>query len=271
MTVSRLALRFFIAAAGVYLTVSLAIAVVSRRVLFARPQPRSIAYGRSSGVLVEGRSAKNRRVAALWFEASPTATVLVYFHGNAMQLADCVDLAPMVLSHGWSFYAVEYPGYGVLSENSPSEESVVDVARGALSLLRRTLGVPRERTVLVGQSLGSGVATALAASGEGEKLVLLTPFTSVTDLAAGLFPWPGVRWLVRDRFDNFARAPMVTLPTLIVHGTRDEVVPYVHAERLAARFAHGRLVTLAGAHHNDLWSDHSAAVFTALTEFISRR
>lgn len=269
MSRRQVALRALSGALFVYVTVSLVIVALQRKLLFPAPVPAPV--DARAGSLVEGRSPRGRRVVALWSEAAPEAPVLAYFHGNGMQLADCAALAPILRREGWSLFAVEYPGYGPLHADAVSEDAIVDVAVGAMRLLRETLGVPRERTVLVGQSLGSGVATALAARGEGARLALLTPFTSVPDMAAAIFPWPGVRWMVRDRFDNAAKAPSITVPTLVVHGTRDEVVPYAQGQSLAGRFAHGRLVTLEGAHHNDLWDAYQPELLAALRGFVTPR
>ncbi len=265
----RLALRVALGVLFVYLTVSLMIRAFSRSLLFPSFPPEPV--DARAGALVEGRSPEGRRVAALWSEAAPGAPVFVYFHGNGMQLSDCAELAPIARREGWSFYAVEYPGYGPLHDDEASEEAIVDVAVGAMALLRERLGVPRDRAVLLGQSLGSGVATELAARGEGSRLALLTPFTSVPDMAAAIFPLPGVQWMVRDRFDNAAKAPSITLPTLVVHGTRDEVVPYAQGRALAGRFPHGRLVTIEGARHNDLWSAFQPELLAALRGFVTPR
>lgn len=242
---------------------------MQRRLLFPAPPPRDVPAG--AGTLVEGRSAGGRRVAALWSpRAGGAATTVAYFHGNGMQLADSADLAPMLHAQGWNVFSVEYPGYGPLAGDVASEEAILDVADAAMGLLRARLAVPPERTVLLGQSLGTGVATALAARGAGAKLALLSPFRSVPEVAAGLFPWLPVRALVRDRFDSEALAPRVTVPALVIHGTADEVIPFAHGERLARRFPRGELVRLTGAHHNDLWDAWSLETLTALRDFVAR-
>lgn len=253
-----------------YLAATLVLLAFRRQILFPAPPPRSLPA--RSGELIEERSADGRRVAALWSPsavARARAPTLAYFHGNGMQLADCADLAPLLQAEGWNVYSVEYTGYGPLAGDSPSEESIVDVADAAMGILRTRLSVPAERTVLLGQSLGTGVATALAARGAGGRVVLIAPFRSVPEMAAQAFGWLPVRWLVRDRFDSEALAPSVAAPVLVIHGTNDEVVPVAHGELLAKRFPNGRLVRIPGGRHNDLWDVHLTELLSALRSFVA--
>ena len=92
------------------------------------------------------------------------------------------------------------------------------------------LNVSESQTVLFGQSIGCAVAIEMASRGFGQRLVLLAPFESILEMAGAAFPLfkPGLRlcpWLVRDRFDNVAKARRLALPALVLHGSRDEVVP----------------------------------------------
>jgi uncharacterized protein len=183
-------------------------------------------------------------------EGEPT---VVHFHGNGEQLGDQAWLAERHQEAGLGFYAVEYPGYGLMREQGPpSEEGIYAAAEAALEHLHGELGVPRERTVLQGQSLGSGVAAEMAKRGHGERLVLITPYTSIPDVGARLFWWLPVRLLARDRFDTAMKAPGLELPVLIVHGTRDAVVPVDMGVTLGKLFPNATLSILAGRTHNDV-------------------
>jgi len=231
--------------------------------IFPAPVPRPVPAG--AGVVRTAITPDGHHVAALWAERSPGAPVLVYFHGNAMQLADCAELVPRVHAAGWSFFAVEYPGYGPLhAHGSPSEDSLRRAARGALGMLRRELGVPAARTVLLGQSIGTGIALGLAAEGEGAGLLLLSPYRSLGAVAAVHVPLPGIAWLVRDPLEAEPRARRVTVPAVVVHGARDVVIPLAQGRAVAGWLPQGRLVVLPEAGHNDLWDDPSNAVFIAL-------
>lgn len=199
----------------------------------------------------------------LYFEGK---RVLVWFHGNGEDLADAVPMVSLLRTLGVGVLAVEYPGYGVAG-GTPSEQGAYAAAESALSWLRTERGVDDARVVLLGQSLGSGVATEMARRGHGARLVLISPFTSVAEMARRLFPFFPARF-VRHRFDTLSKAPSISVPVLILHGTEDEVVPFSMGERLAAAFPQARLVQIPGGQHNDLLTLHAIAVREALSPFL---
>lgn len=184
----------------------------------------------------------------------PGGPVVVHFHGNAEQAADMEWLAEPLGEAGAGLALVEYPGYGLAAgKGSPSEDALVEAGEKALSHLTQVLGVSRGQLVLSGQSLGSGVAVELARRGWGRKLLLFTPYTSLPDVAAAAFPFLPTGLLMRDRFESLDKAAQIRVPVLVVHGTRDEVIPQRLGRALAARFPSGRFLSVEGGHHNDLW------------------
>lgn len=242
---------------------------LQRKIIFHAPPPRDV--DPAAGALVRGVSPQGRPVVALWSPGPEGAPVVVYFHGNGMQLADCVDVVTVLRRQRWGAMAVEYPGYGPLAHVAPSETALMDVARGAMAMLRGPLGVPPSRTVLLGQSLGTGVASALATPDVASRVVLMTPFRSLPEVAAERFPWFPVRWIMLDRFDTMSRAASITLPVLVIHGTHDEIVPYAHGVAVSQRVPHARLVTVRGAMHNTLWEEHLTDTLGALVPFVDQR
>jgi alpha-beta hydrolase superfamily lysophospholipase len=194
------------------------------------------------------------------------ARVVVWFHGNGEDLADAVPMVSLLRSLGVGVLGVEYPGYGVAG-GAPSEAGAYAAAESALLWLRTERGVESARVVLLGQSLGSGVAAEMARRGLGARLVLISPFTSVADMARRLFPFFPARF-VRHRFDTLSKAPAVSVPVLIVHGTEDEVVPFAMGERLAVAFPQARLVQIPGGQHNDLLTLHAIPMREALAPFL---
>jgi len=199
----------------------------------------------------------------LYFEGK---RVVVWFHGNGEDLADAVPMVSLLRTLGVGVLAVEYPGYGVAG-GTPSEQGAYAAAESALSWLRTERGVDDARVVLLGQSLGSGVATEMASRGHGARLVLISPFTSVAEMARRVFPFFPARF-VRHRFDTLSKAASISMPVLILHGTEDEVVPFSMGERLAAAFPQARLVQIPGGQHNDLLTLHAIAVREALSPFL---
>jgi len=248
-------------ALGVLVLGVAAVLAGQRQLLYPAPRPARPPE-RDLGELL-----RLRTTVALWSPPPPgTSPVVVHFHGNGEQLADLRHVVTGLRRNGLGVLAVEYPGYG-LAGGSPSEESLFAAGREALAYARERLGVPPERLVLQGQSLGSGVAARLASEGQGTALVLVSPFTSMTDLAAHLFPALPLSRLVRDRFDTRAVAPSVRIPVLIVHGDRDDLVPFPMGEELARTFPKARLLRVAGAHHNDLWLEQGEELLSAIATF----
>lgn len=190
--------------------------------------------------------------------------VVVHFHGNGEQVGWLGFIAQEYAERGVSFVAVEYPGYPG-ADGQPSESSLLSAAEAALVALTTKHGVARERLILEGQSVGTGVAMAMAAKGWGTKLVLLSPYTSLPDVGARAFTWMPVRLLMRDRFDSLSRVESIKVPTLVLHGRRDEVIPFELGEQLAKSIAGATFVPIDDAGHNDLWD--RASVIDQLMKF----
>ena len=192
--------------------------------------------------------------------------VVAYFHGNGEDLADSIPMVSLLRTLGVGVLAVEYPGYGVAA-GTPSEQGAYAAAETALRWLRTGRGVDSDRVVLLGQSLGTGVAAEMARRGLGARMVLISPFTSVGDMARRTIPlFPAS--FVRHRFDTEAKAPAIAIPVLIIHGREDEVVPFAMGERLATVFPQARFVPVQGGRHNDLLTLHALAVREALAPFL---
>ncbi|MBN2197343.1 MAG: alpha/beta fold hydrolase [Polyangiaceae bacterium] len=192
-----------------------------------------------------------RRVHTVHLPASAGEPTLVVFHGNGDTLASTLGLVDALAREGLGVYGVEYPGYGPAEAYAPSEAAVYEDAEAAVVRLREHLGVPRERTVLLGHSLGTGVAVEMARRGHAARVILVAPFTSIPDVGARLLPFLPVRWMMEDRFDNLAKARAVTVPTLVIHGGRDGLVPVEMGRRLASALPDARLVVVEDAGHND--------------------
>jgi alpha-beta hydrolase superfamily lysophospholipase len=157
---------------------------------------------------------------------------------------------------GAGVLAIDYPGYG-RSEGSPSEESLVEAAEVAWRWLLDQEPVSRRAArVVIGWSLGAGVAAQVAArqADTVDAAILLSPWDSLHGVASRFFPSLLVR-LLRDRYDSVAAARLLRCPTLVVHGESDDVIPVELGRRLyEALPERKRWVGIAEAGHNDLLS-----------------
>jgi pimeloyl-ACP methyl ester carboxylesterase len=180
----------------------------------------------------------------------PGRRALIYFGGNA----EDVSLNMPRFSVGFpdtAIYLLHYRGYGG-SSGSPSEEALF---KDALALFDDVYAKHPDVDV-VGRSLGSGVAVYVASRRPVARLVLVTPFDSLQEVAAGQFPYLPVRWLLMDKFESWRLAPHVNAPTLIVAADRDEVIPRARTELLRSRFKSGlaSFAVLPGTGHNTISS-----------------
>jgi len=226
-----------------YLLLCVLLFAAQRPLIF--PAPRSLMSVRDGSTRVEVPNGTY----FLYREAPGEGAVVVHFHGNGEQVSNLSWLAQSWVREGVSFVAVEYPGYPG-TQGGPSEAAFFDAAEAALVHLTRVLHVDRSRLVLEGQSIGTGVAVAMAARGWGRRLVLLSPYTSLFDVAARAFPGFPVRLLLRDPFRSIDRIAGVKAPLLVLHGDQDQTVPFAEGERLfAAAPQPKRFVRIPGGAH----------------------
>jgi pimeloyl-ACP methyl ester carboxylesterase len=173
---------------------------------------------------------------------------VLYFGGNA----EDVSLSVPAFSDAFpdaALYLLHYRGYGG-SSGAPSEAALV---ADALTLFDYAHASHPNITV-IGRSLGSGVAVYVASRRPVERLVLVTPFDSLQDIAAAQYPFIPVRWFLRDKFESWRYAPNVTAPTRIIAAAGDEIIPRESTNLLLSRFKPGQasLTVLPGTGHNTI-------------------
>ncbi|MFO0554172.1 MAG: alpha/beta hydrolase [Polyangiaceae bacterium] len=191
-------------------------------------------------------------VHALEVPAADAETTVVWFHNNRETAEQQLGLARGLSARGLDVLVVEYRGYGRSRGVEPSEEGLYADAEAAFDLLDAR-GTGPEHVVIFGQSLGTGVAAEMAKRGRGAGLVLVTPFTSIPGLVEDRAPPVPARWLVPDAFDTLSKAREIRVPTLVIHGDADEIVPFWMGERISETIVDCALVRLPGGHHGDLF------------------
>jgi fermentation-respiration switch protein FrsA (DUF1100 family) len=156
---------------------------------------------------------------------------MLFFHGNAGNISHRLDSLRIFHDLGLSVLIFDYRGYGQ-SGGSPSEEGTHQDALAAWRYLRETRGIPPQRIVLFGHSLGAALAAWLAAREQPGALILESAFTSVPDLAAKLYWWLPARRLARLHYNTRDYLAEVGCPVLVVHSPEDEIIPYRHGQAL---------------------------------------
>lgn len=206
--------------------------------------------------------------------------IVLYFPGNAGHRGFRTDEMHLLSECGAHTFLFDYRGYAE-NPGSPSEDALVGDAHLAWNYLTIERGVPGEKIVLLGESLGGGVATRLAsdlcrAGTPPGGLILRSTFTSLGDAAAYHFPWIPVKWLLVDTFRSDKAMPDVSCPILCFHGARDGIVPFSLGSRLfdlardqSIRGVQKRFVNLPRSDHNDVLATASGTVRTEIRAFFA--
>ena len=191
--------------------------------------------------------------------------LVLYFQGNGGALDLRASRFRALIADGTGLLALSYRGYGG-SSGSPTETGLI---RDAEALYRFAAErYQPARLAPWGESLGSGVAVALAATHPVGAVILEAPFTSAAEVGAGHYPFLPVRWLIKDPFYSDRRIADVRAPVLVLHGARDSIVPIALGEKLFALIpGRKQFVRFADAGHNDL--DQYGAVQT-VREFLAK-
>lgn len=280
----RLAVRAARVAVVLYLGVAVVLYALQTAMIFPGAQTQGTAAAQIPHVppgaeLVRLTAATGEPVAALFGPALGRAgdpgggpargPALVYFYGNAMCLADCLDRFDELRRRGFDVIIPDYLGYG-LSGGKPGADGCRAAADAALAHLLARPGVDRSRVVAAGWSLGGAVALDLAARHPGEVAGVATfsAFTSLADMARRVAPFLPASLLLRHRLDNRARVAELSVPILIGHGRADRIIPFAMADELAAA-ARGPVerVSVDGADHNDFFLVGGDAVLDRLRAF----
>jgi fermentation-respiration switch protein FrsA (DUF1100 family) len=219
--------------AAIYLVALLALFAAQRKLLyFPTPiavPPASLGF---DARVVHLTTADLETLLAWYVAPREGKPLILYFHGNGGGLDLLVERFRRLVATGNGLLAIEYRGYAG-SSGIPTERGLLADGDAAYNWAIAS-GAKPERIFLLGESLGSGVAVALAATRRIGAIVLDSPFTSTVDVAAARFWMFPVRALMLDTFRSDRRIADVAAPLLIVHGDADEVVPIRFGERLFA-------------------------------------
>lgn len=178
------------------------------------------------------------------------APLLIYFGGNAEEVTGQLFQRPRFAD--WAMLLVNYRGYGQ-SEGEPSQPALFQDALGLYDWAIRRPEVDPDRVVAWGRSLGTGVAVYLAAERPLAGVLLISPYDSMSAVAARHYPYAPVGWLLRHPFDSLARAGAIQAPLLAIAAAEDGVIPVAHSRRLVEAWGGlKQLVVFDNGDHNNL-------------------
>jgi fermentation-respiration switch protein FrsA (DUF1100 family) len=205
-----------------------------------------------------------------WFVPYPSAQqTLLWFHGNAGNISHRAQNIKLLHEKvKINICIFDYRGYG-RSEGVISEPGTYADGVAAIDFLSRRYTVQPKQLVLFGRSLGAAVAAEMATQVDSLALILESPFVSVAEMARTVFPLIPLGPFISTQYNNLEKVRRIKSPLLVVHGDRDEVVPYVQGQKVfAAAPEPKKFYTITGAGHNDTYVVGGDSYFAVLRETI---
>lgn len=216
----------------------------------------------------------NGETLSAWFLpcAKADAPVVIFFHGNGQNLGTMLYSGFL---HRFGEYqvhllALDYPGYGN-SQGRPSEESLME--SGTLAVDWALAHYPDAPKVLMGWSLGAAVAVEMSArfSGQHDGLILLSPWKTLPDVAGAHYPKFLVKFFVSEKYPSDVAASAVEVPSLVIHGEDDTIIPASQGTEIAAILGEtgkSQLVIVKDRGHNDLMA--AGLTWTHIQHFLAQ-
>jgi hypothetical protein len=217
---------------------------VSDRMIFL-PQPSSY---QDTNEILKVTTPDRIQLSAVYLPNPASTYTILYTHGNAEDLGDIQPVLQQLRDIGFSVFAYDYRGYGT-SQGSPSERNAYRDIDTVYNYLTQHLGVPTQRIIAYGRSVGAGSAVDLAARKPLAGLIMESAFTTAFRVVV---PIPILPF---DKFRNLDKLKKVKCPVLVMHGRADEVIPFSHGQKLFAAAPEPKLsLWVDGASHNDfMW------------------
>ncbi|VAW84589.1 hypothetical protein MNBD_GAMMA16-534 [hydrothermal vent metagenome] len=196
--------------------------------------------------------------------AKPT---LVYFGGNAEDVV--FNYFNFKENLDVNFFAINYRGYAGNS-GKPTSKSILLDAESLLMEIRERFQIPQNKLVLMGRSLGSGVASQLITNPDVAAIILITPFDSLLSLAKKMMPLLPVSLLLKHHLDTVKQAKDAKIPLLVIVAEHDQVVPYESSKKVFDQWQHHdkKFVLIKNSDHNSL--HNNVDYYYAVNEFLAR-
>jgi len=239
---AKIMIKLALVLALIYVLICAVLFVMQRSFLYF-PQPRS-----PSDHSPKMELKTNEGIVLVTTREIAGGSALIYFGGNGEDVSYNLPMLSKAFP-GAALYLMNYRGYGG-SAGKPTEASIMSDAENLFDIVYRD----HKDIVLIGRSLGTGVAVHLASERPVKKLILTTPYYSIQELASSQFRFFPIRWLLLDKYESWKYSPKVTAPTVIVQAGKDEVIPSDSTAKLFATFQTGiaKLKVISGDGHNSI-------------------
>lgn len=241
-----------------YGIITIFIYFVSDFAIFPTPKP---SYTDAEINAIKLSTPDGKKISAVFLPNDRAQFTVLFSHGNAEDLGDLLPFLETYRNQGFAIFAYDYHGYG-RSEGRPSESNTYSDITTAFNYLTQTLHIPENKIILHGRSLGTGptvdIATRESVAGVILESPMLTAFQILT--VVPLFP--------TDKYRNNQKIKKVHAPLLIIHGTKDEVIPYWHGKRLYELANPPKsFFSVEGAGHNNIQLIAGKTYWNAILKF----
>lgn len=249
--IRRLAKLLFVAFVLAYLSALGYVYAKQTSLLFPAPQ-QVFTPPAAAGLEIFDITTADGQTLNVWYAPpAPGAPLVVMFHGNRGRSERHVAIAQSIRAAGFGFYLATFRGYPP-SSGEPSQDGLY---ADGLALFDDAKARCACDIILLGHSLGSGVAVHTAALREAKAVLLVSPYSSITDVAAGRYWFMPVQQLIKNRFPSLDYIGQVTEPLMVLHGDADVTVPYRFGKRLYdAANQPKELKTFKGVGHELMWN-----------------
>lgn len=201
------------------------------------------------------------RLNAVYFEVENPKGVLLYFHGNAGNLARWGEITNFFKQFDYNILVMDYRTYGK-STGTLSEKALFDDAQLFYAYLKKSW--PENQIVVYGRSLGTSIATYIASENTPKKLILESPFYNMSELANSRYPFLPTKYLLKYNFNTNDFMEHVRCPVMILHGSNDDIVPFESGQKLSKLLPPGQLefILIPEGSHNNLvtFSEYQLAI-----------
>jgi pimeloyl-ACP methyl ester carboxylesterase len=240
---------------SLYLSLCMLVFCIQRSMLY-HPTPDSPAAPEKISTLASGDATLKLSIRPM-----KTDNAIIYFGGNSEAVSQSLDKYANAFP-GHAVYMPHYRGYSG-SSGEPAEAALHEDAEKLYQYVKTRHG----NITVIGRSLGSGVAIRLAATKEIERLVLITPYDSILNVAKLKYPFLPVEWMLIDRFESWRYAPQVKAPTVILAADNDEIIPLENTKALYDSFKAGiaSFKVIKDADHVNI--SHKSEYFPAMQNF----
>ena len=209
------------------------------------------------------------KLLGLMLENNESDKIVIYFHGNAGNIYNRIPDLNKIRNMGFNVFGLSYRGYAK-SEGEPSEKGLYQDGDAAFDYIVNHLGFKLENIFIIGRSIGSTVAVNVAQYKKIKGLILITPLTNAKELSKNM-GFGMLSSFIGSVFDNKAKIKNIISPLLIIHGSKDDVIPYKMGVELYNKANHPKqFVEIKNAVHNNLSDEHGAEYFKAIERFLHK-